>query len=139
MRPHQWMASVDLKDSYFHIGVVPVLHQYLRFHCLGQSFQLGALHFRLCSAPWVFTKTLASLVAWLKVMGAQLYPYLDGILVLGEPPRKIEQLVQTTLEVLTQAGFIVNLKKSDLVPILDLVYIGARFSIYLGRVYLLVN
>ena len=22
MRPHQWMASVDLKDAYFHVGVV---------------------------------------------------------------------------------------------------------------------
>ena len=33
-------------------------------------------------------------------------------------------------------GFIVNLKKSDLVPTQDLVYIGARFRMDLGRVYL---
>ena len=30
-----------------------------------------------------------------------------------------------------------NLKKSDLVPTQDLVYIGARFRMELGRVYLL--
>ena len=28
MHPHQWMASVDLKDAYFHIQVVTVHHQF---------------------------------------------------------------------------------------------------------------
>ena len=51
MRPHHWMASVDLKDAYFHIGVVPVHFQYLRFRWLGQSYQFGALPFKL-SRPW---------------------------------------------------------------------------------------
>ena len=32
MQPQQWMASVDLKDAYFHIRVVPAHRQYLRFH-----------------------------------------------------------------------------------------------------------
>ena len=73
------------------------------------------------SAPWVFTKTLAPLVAWLRLMGLQLYPYLDDILFLGESPREVEQSVQ----VMTQAGFIVNLKKYNLAPTQDLVYIGA--------------
>ena len=65
------------------------------------------------------------------------YPYLDNILILGESPREIEQSVQITLQVLTRAGFIVNLKKSNLVPTQDLVYIGARFRMDLRRVYLL--
>ena len=32
IRPHQCLDSVDLKDAYFHIGVVPVHRQYLGFH-----------------------------------------------------------------------------------------------------------
>ena len=123
MRPHQWMASVDLKDAYFHIGVVPAHQPYLRFWWLGQSYQFGALPFGLSSAPQVF-KTLAPLVVWLRLMGVQLY--LDDILLLGESPRELEQSVQTTHQVLTRAGFIVNLRKSDLVPTQDLVYIGTR-------------
>ena len=35
LTPHQWMASVDLKDAYFHIGVVPAHRPYLRFRWLG--------------------------------------------------------------------------------------------------------
>ena len=34
MRPRQWMGSVDLKDTYFQIGVVLAHHQYLRFSLL---------------------------------------------------------------------------------------------------------
>ena len=93
MRPHQWLASVDLKDAYFHIGVVPAHHQYLRFHWLGQSYQFGALYL----APRVFTKTLTPLMAWLRLMEVQLYPYLDDILLLRESPREVEQSVQMTL------------------------------------------
>ena len=126
MQPQQCMASVDMKDAYFHIGVVLAHCQYPRFHGIGQSYQFRALPFGLSSAPRVFT-TLAPLVAWLRLMGVQLYPYLDDILILGELPREVEQLVQTTIQVLTRAGFIVNLKKSDLTPTQDLVYIGARF------------
>ena len=126
------MASVDLNDTYFHIGVVPAHRQYLRFHWLGQSYQFRALPFGLSSVPRVFTKTLGPLVAWLTPMGVQLYPYLDNILILGES----EQSVQTTLQVLSQAEFIVNLKKSNLTPTQDLVYIGARFQTDLDRMYL---
>ena len=37
---------------------------------------------------------------------------------------------------LTRTGFIVNLKKLDLAPTQDVVYIGARFWMDLGRLYL---
>ena len=117
MRPCQWIASVDLKDAYFHIGVVPAHHQFLRFHWLGQSYQFKALPFGLASAPQVFTKILVPLVAWLRLMDVQLYLYLD-ILILGESTCEVEQSVQTTLQVLIQAGFVV--KKSDLIPTLNL-------------------
>ena len=92
---------MDLKDAYFHIGVVPAHHQYLRFRWLGQAYQFKALPFGLSSAPRVFTKTLAPLVAWLRLMGVQLYPYLNDILLLGESARDVEQSVQTTLQMLT--------------------------------------
>ena len=57
------MAHVDLTDAYFHVGVVQAHRQYLRFNWLGQSYQFGALPFSLSSAPRVFTKNLAPLIA----------------------------------------------------------------------------
>ena len=103
---------------------MPVHCQYLRFNWLGQSYQFEALPFGLSSALWVFTKTLAPLVAWLRLSGVQLYPYVNDILILEDLPNEVEQSVQVTLQVLIQAGFIVNLKKSSLTPTQDLVYEG---------------
>ena len=50
---------------------------------------------------------------------------------------EVAQSVQKTTQVLIQAGFVMNLKKSESVPTQDLVYIGARFLTDLGRLYLL--
>ena len=136
MQSHQWLAIVDLKDAYFHIGVVPAHRQYLKFHWLEHSYQFRALPFGLSSAPQVFTKILAPLMAWLRLMGVHLYPYLDDILILGESFGEVEQSVQAMLRVRTQAGFIVKLKKSNLVPTQDLLYIGVRFWTDQGKFYL---
>ena len=69
-------------------------------------------------------------------MGVQLHPYLDDNLLLGDLPREVKQSIQMTLQVLIRAGFIMNLKKSNLSPTQDLVYIGARFLTDLDRMYL---
>ena len=76
-------------------------------------------------------------MAWLRLKWIQLYPYFNDILLLGELSRELQQSLQTTLQVFTRAGFIVDLRKSDLVPTQDLIYIGARFRMDQGRVYLL--
>ena len=73
VRLHQWMASVDLKDKYFHIPLVAVHDQFLRFSWLGTSYQFGILLFGISSAPRLFTKTLAHVIVWLRLFGIQLY------------------------------------------------------------------
>ena len=55
---------------------------------------------------------------------------------MGESEAEITQSVQKTIQVLVQARFVVNLKKSKLDPTQDLVYIGAMFCTDLGRLYL---
>ena len=99
MRPQQWMASMELKDAYFDVPVVAVHHQFLRFSWLGMSYQFGILPFSL-SAPRVFIRTLAPLVAWLRLLGAQLYTYLDNLLIMGESKEEVAQSVQKTIQVL---------------------------------------
>ena len=74
---------------------------------------------------------------WLRLLGVKLYASLDDLLIMGDPKVVICQSIQKTVQVLVQAGFVVNLKKSELVPIQDMVYIGARFRMDLGRLYLL--
>ena len=108
MRPQQWMASVDLKDTYFYVPVVAAHHQFLRFSWLGMSYQFR-IPFGLSSAPQVFTKTLAPLIAWLRLLRVQLYAYLNDLLVMGESKEEVAQSVQKTIQFLVQAEFVVNL------------------------------
>ena len=49
--PGQWMASLDLKDTYFHVSIRVEHHRFLRFHWLGQTYPFQALPFGLSSAP----------------------------------------------------------------------------------------
>jgi len=134
--PRQWLASIDLKDAYFHVPIAQCHHKYLRFHWLGQSFEFQVLPFGLSSAPRVFTKVLAPVIAHLRRHGVQVYAYLDDILLASDSLQEARQAVRLALDFLTQAGFILNLKKSDLVPSQDLVYIGGRFRTLLGQVFL---
>ena len=88
MRPHQWMASVDLKDDYFHVWVVSAHHQFLRCSWQGTSYQFIFLLFGLSSAPGVFTvKKLTPLIAWLRLLEVPLYAYLDDLPIVGDRVR----------------------------------------------------
>ena len=58
---------------------------------------------------------------------------------MGFTLREVESAVRTALQTLVQAGYIINLKKSDLTPVQDLVYIGGRFRTDLTWIFLLNN
>ena len=44
--------------------------------------------------------------------------------------------IQTALQTLTQVGYIINLKKSNVTPMLDLIYIGWWFWMDLALIFL---
>ena len=89
---HQCMASMNLKNTYFPIGLVVVRHKFLRFHLLDKYYQFRSLPFGLSSALQVLTKTLPPLILWFRLMGVQLYPYLDD-LILGDSPTEVSHSV----------------------------------------------
>ena len=81
-------------------------------------------------------KTLAPLIAQLRLLRVQLYTYLDDLLIVGDSKVQATQSVQKTIQVLIHAGFVMNLKKSELAPTQDLVYIGAYLRMDLDQLYL---
>ena len=46
----EWLASLDLKDAYFHIPILPAHRPYLRFAFLGTAYQYKVLPFGLTTA-----------------------------------------------------------------------------------------
>ena len=131
-----WMVSVDLKDAYFHVSIHPAHRKFLRFVWSGAHLQYGTLPFGLSSAPRVFTKTLLPVIMALRALGVKIYAYLDDLLIVGSTVGEVQHSLYLTIRYLTQAGFVLNIKKSDLHPAQNLQYIGACFRTDLGRIFL---
>ena len=131
-----WLASLDLKDAYFHIPMHRDTWKFLRFSIAGRQFQYRVLPFGLSPAPLVFTRVVQALISHLRERGVRIHAYLDDLLVLETNPLRLSLILRVVVSTFVQAGFTINLKKSDLSPSQDLVYIGGRLRTDLGRVFL---
>ncbi len=58
IRHFDWFAAIDLKDTYFHVLILPRHRPLLRFMFEGQAYQYKALPFGLSLSPRVFTKVV---------------------------------------------------------------------------------
>ena len=84
----------------------------------------------------VWTKVLAPIMAILHQKGIYIAPYVDDLIVKGTTCTKLKDTIQVVIKLLLQAGFVLNLEKSDLEPTQDLLYIGGRFLTKSGLVTL---
>ena len=107
---------MDLKDAYFAIPIHQTHWRYLRFQALGKTYHFACLPFGLSSAPWVFTKTLKTVLALLREMGMRLVAYIDDILILVESKGMALDRVEALVYLLECLGFIINVEKSVIIP-----------------------
>lgn len=64
LRAGDWIAKVDLKDAYFMVPIREVDKAFLKFsfrNCT-YMYQFMCLLFGLVCTPWVFTKTMVTLL-----------------------------------------------------------------------------
>ena len=94
----------------------PDSQKFLRFLWQGQPYQFVTMPFGLNVAPRVFTKLMKSVIAWLRGQGVRMIIFLDDILVLAPTIETINQQARVTLSRLESLGFLINYKKSTLVP-----------------------
>ena len=134
--PGVWMASIDFKDAYLHVPMARMSWKYLRFALAGKCYQYRVTPFGLATAPRLFTQVVRVLIVWLRLSGVRLHAYLDDVILFGDSPEQVYYVLRLAIAAFTHAGFLINVKKSDLVPTQDLVYIGGRFRTDLGLVFL---
>ena len=110
------MCRIDLKDAYFAVPIASHHQKYLRFSWKGQTFQFTCLPFGLSTAPRIFTKLLRPVVGLLRSRGVRCVIYLDDILILAQRKDMLLHQTAATLELLESLGFLMNYKKSHLLP-----------------------
>ena len=119
-----WIASLDIKDVYFHVKIDQKFSKYLKFYWKGTLYCFTCLCFGLSSAPRIFTKLCKPIVAILRGKGFLIIIYLDDILLIGKSFRDCQDALWETFSVLVKLGFVINLKKSTLVPTQILEFLG---------------
>lgn len=98
------MATIDLKDAYFLISVNTRFRKFLRFVFV----EFTCVHFGLCTAPWLFTKIMKPIVAYLRSQGFMSVHYLDDFLLLDHSYSRCVKNINLTCYLLSQLGFIIN-------------------------------
>ena len=64
-----FMVTLDLKDAYYAVPIAESSKKYLRFLFNGECFEFSCLPFGLNMAPYVFTKIMRPVVAYLREQG----------------------------------------------------------------------
>ena len=124
LRRGDFMCKIDLKDAYQTIPIAKKSRIYLRFLWRGRLYQFTCLPFGLRSSPRIFTKVLKPLLVYLRALGIRLLVYLDDILIMAATPELCLEHTQLTWQLLTNLGFLGNLKKSVLTPKQQAEYLG---------------
>ena len=99
------------------------------FQFMDMTYQCKVLPFGLIDSPWVFTRVVSTLVGLLRRLGLRVFCYLDDWLLVTEFKELLELLLQTTLQWTQDLGFLVNWKKSSLVPQRLPSYLGTQLDI----------
>ena len=107
----EWVTSLDFIDAYFHIPIHPWSRKYLRFFLNSKAYQFTALPFSLATAPLEFTKVVKEVKLMAETRGIRIHQYLCR-----------------------ELGWVVNMKKSELVPQQVFSFVGYRFDLLTGRV-----
>jgi hypothetical protein len=110
----EYVTSVDLKDAYFHVAIHKDDKKFLRFVVDNEVYEFQVLPFGLSTAPRVFTRVVAALVAYLRKRGIKMFYYLDDWLLSNLFAEKLREHTHLALAETKSAGFIVNKDKSDL-------------------------
>ena len=130
-----FLASIDLKDTYFQIPVHPSSRKLLCFVSNDAVYQYKALCFGLSTAPQVFTRVFAAVSSWAHSWGIRLLQYLDDWLILSSSEAKTRQHLQQLFALCRSLGIIINEEKSDLSPSRSVEYLGMIIDTVSARAF----
>ena len=119
-----WMATIDLKDAYWHVPIAPRFRKYLAFTVERVTYRFKAMPFGLNIAPRIFTKLVGVIIRHLRLVGIRVFAYLDDWFIWAESPKACQKALGFIQKVLAARGFIINLKKSHMVPTQSIEWLG---------------
>ncbi len=128
IRPRDWFAAIDLKDTYIHVSILPYHRPFLRFAFEGRAYQYRVLPFRLSLSPCVFTKVAEGALVPLREQGVRILNYLDDWLILAQSRDQLCKHRDLVVRHLIELGLRVNWEKSKHSPTQRISFIGMELD-----------
>ena len=100
----------------------------------GVSYQFTSLPFGLATAPLIFTSIVKEVRLLALQQGIRIHQYLDDWLIHAPSKEECHKQTQKLLNLIQELGFLVNHKKSELVPSQRFDFLGYHFLLDLGLV-----
>ncbi len=124
IRSKDWFVTIDLKDAYFHVSILPSHRKFLRFAFRGKAYQYWVLPFGLALSPRTFTKCVDAALAPLRLQGIRILNYIDDWLILAHSEQWAVRHRDVVLAHMKELGLRLNAKKSVLSPFQRTTYLG---------------
>ncbi|KAL0196189.1 hypothetical protein M9458_009761, partial [Cirrhinus mrigala] len=124
IRSEDWFVTIDLKDAYFHVSILPQHRKFLRFAFRGEAYQYRVLPFGLALSPRTFTKCVDAALAPLRLQGIRILNYIDDWLILAQSEMVAVRHRDVVLAHMKELGLRLNAKKSVLSPLQRTTYLG---------------
>ncbi len=84
IRSEDWFVTIDLKDTFIHVSILPSHGKFLRFAFRCKAYQYRVLPFGLALSPRTFTKCVDAALAPLRLQGIHILNYIDDWLILAQ-------------------------------------------------------
>ncbi|KAI2662293.1 Transposon Ty3-G Gag-Pol polyprotein [Labeo rohita] len=124
IRSEDWFVTIDLKDAYFHVSILPQHRKFLRFAFRGEAYQYRVLPFGPALSPRTFTKCVDAALVPLRLQGIRILNYIDDWLILAASESLAVQHRDVVLAHMKALGLRLNAKKSVLSPSQRTTYLG---------------
>lgn len=98
---------------YLHVPIYLLHQRWLQFAVKEKHFLFVAMPFGLPSAPRMFTKVLALLLAHLRTQGTQMTSNLNNLLLKDSSPLQFLASVQKTIQLLQAFGWMIRILGSN--------------------------
>ncbi|XP_077061833.1 uncharacterized protein LOC143714498 [Siphateles boraxobius] len=124
IRSEDWFVTIDLKDAYFHVSILPQHRKFLRFAFGGEAYQYRVLPFGLALSPRTFTKCMDAALVPLRLQGIRILNYIDDWLILAQTEQMAVRHRDVVLAHIRKLGLRLNAKKSVLSPSQKTTFLG---------------
>ena len=116
VQPGMYATSLDISDAFFHVPLNRRHWKYMTFRCQEKYYMFTCLPMGCKISPYVFAKITRVLLAHCRARGILLLFYIDDIVILAATCEVCTKHTEYVKNLLIQAGFIINFKKSNFIP-----------------------